>query len=94
MQKLHKRLVEKYLSNKLYSFRKKNNLTQEKMSELLEIDVRSYSDIERHKGGMSLFTFLYFIAQNSLKDRTLIIEETICILTGKPEEVGITELTA
>ena len=62
MKLLYKRFVEKRISHFMREYRKKHRLTQEQMAEKLFIDVRSYSDIERQESGISLFTFLCFIA--------------------------------
>lgn len=69
--------LKKFLRGYIIKLRNDNNLTQKKMANLLEMDVRSYSDIENGKNMCSTLTFILLLSQlrnngeellNDLKD--------------------------
>lgn len=57
----YRRLVRTYLSEFLIGFRKRSNLSQEKMVESLRITHRTYGDLERGKYCFSASTLLFFL---------------------------------
>lgn len=45
--------IKKAMGERLYNFRKQNKMTQEQVSELLDISVKHYSELERGLTGIS-----------------------------------------
>ena len=55
--------LKKFLRGYILKLRDDNNLTQKKMANLLEMDVRSYADIENGKNMCSTLTFILLLSQ-------------------------------
>ena len=57
----YKRVFQEYLRNKVCYFRKQNGISQERMSEMLQVSPRSYFDQEHGKYGFSAHSFASFL---------------------------------
>lgn len=63
--------LKNYLAKRMKQARKEKNLSQLKMAELLQMDTRSYSDIENGKslcGTVTFICFLLFVADSIDKE--------------------------
>lgn len=56
-------LLQEIISNYLHEYRIANNLTQEKMSEILHINQSSHRNLECGKNFVLAMTLIYFIIQ-------------------------------
>lgn len=61
MKRLYLKVLKHYLHKQFKDTRKRLGLTQAKMAEKLEIDTRSYSDIDNGKSLCSTLTFILFL---------------------------------
>ncbi|MBR5782915.1 MAG: hypothetical protein IKY33_01670 [Clostridia bacterium] len=63
MRKTYEAVLKKYLHDKIVTDRKNHNLIQEKMAELLLMDLRSYADIEHGKHMCGTLTFTIYLLE-------------------------------
>lgn len=85
MRKTYEAILKEYLHKRIVKDRKANHLIQEKMAELLVMDPRSYSDIERGKTMCSTLTFTLYLLQLCDDPETLLreIEELFAAAGGE-----------
>ena len=57
----YKAIFQEPLMNRLYSYRKEQQLSQEKMAEFLHISLRSYIDLEHGKYCFSALSLIFFL---------------------------------
>ena len=63
MRDAYKAALKTFLHHQMKEDRKKNHLIQEKMAEILEMDLRSYADIENGKNMCNTVTFLVYLLE-------------------------------
>lgn len=61
MRKTYEATLKRCLHDKIVTVRKKQQITQEKMAELLIMDPRSYADIENGKNACSSVTLMLYM---------------------------------
>ena len=73
--KSYKMLAKELLAEYSDSFRKRRNLTQDKMAELLHITSRAYGDLERGKYCFSTIALLFLLLMLSDEELKGFLEE-------------------
>lgn len=63
LRELYIEALKDFVADEIRQFRKSQGLSQESMSELLRIDPRSYSDLERKVNSCSALTLACFMLQ-------------------------------
>lgn len=66
--------LKRYLKNELSVKRAELGLTQEQMAEVLNISLRSYSDLEHGKYCCSLSSFVYYVINCDVDKDKLFLE--------------------
>ena len=61
MRKIYLQLLKVFLCKEFRRAQKEKGLTQAEMAEILEIDIRTYSNISRGKSICSTLTFVLFL---------------------------------
>ena len=61
MRNLYKKILDDFIRERLFLYRINNNLTQSQIAELLDMDYRSYVDIEHGHNGCSCMTFVFYL---------------------------------
>lgn len=77
----HRERLRQYMADYFRRERKRLDLTQEEMAALLEIDPRSYADLERGKSLCSTPVFLLYVFRCCV-DTTALMEELKDILSS------------
>ena len=83
-----KRVLQRYLRQRVCSFRKQHSLTQEEMAEILHVAPRSYADQERGIYGFSALSFLYFLFLLSDSEILDLLRDLREVLKGGDEDAA------
>lgn len=80
---------QELISKRMHGFRLSNNLSQEKMSELLHISERAYREVEKGNNFVSAMTLIYFIVQTD--EYAIILDEFYEIIYPEKKIEGVTD---
>ena len=74
MKRIYRQILKETLHEEIVKTRAELGLTQEQMAEVLEMDTRSYVDLDHGKYSCSVLTFVLFLLYCCADSRALLIK--------------------